>query len=102
MGFAVDADQPPGSGGLIRLKGKSGAELDRTQPAVHARPHGPGFAAGARQLGIGGAPQTLTGRQQRQSFEQVGLTRAIGAAQHDGHRANLERDLAVIAEVGEL
>jgi len=69
---------------------------------VHARPNRPGFAAGTRQLGIGGAPQTLTGRQQRQSFEQVGLTHAIGATQHDGRGANLERDLAVIAEVGEL
>ena len=54
--FAVDTDQPPGSGGLIQLEGKSGAELDLAQPAMHARPNRPGFAACARQLRIGRAP----------------------------------------------
>ncbi len=62
--------------------------------AVHAA-----VAAVAGEIRKGASPQTLTGREQRDCLENVGLARAVGSDEHDRLRAEREGQAVIIAEV---
>src|SRR5581483_5601015 len=100
--LAGDADRPPGTL-LVRSWEKPRADLDLALRRDYLRRDGKAArAVFAAKLVIGTPAQAVTGAEQGNRLEQVGLARAVVADQHHGLRPERKPRAGIVAEIGEL